>query len=1015
MTSLEELLQIAEAASVGNSAAGSAPGDSGVQTPSTIPGAPTSSLEELLAKAQGTQTASLSGGMKVPGLVEGKDYSPNRWGPEADKARSKNSGAVQNFGAGAWDTLTKVLGYPADTIAMALNHVGGNIVNDKGELVRPGDAAELFKQALRTAGVNPDPDIERFSGRAGKNTFEGLVTTAAAFAAAPALGANLAAAGWTKLGNIVTELGKHPGLALLQEFGAGPGATAGRELYSDKSPAGQMAGGMLGAMTGAGVVGMATGAAKMGFNAVRKGVDMLPENIPGPLRPGIESMMPQPGTTAPMAMPTTPLRPATADPQAITQFAQARNYGDNLLLEEAINKAVESIPKAPLRSATGPNRGEPRAPNALAGEFEATVPYAQTQNNLSRKLEAAVEVAQGMENRAWNAIGQNQKVPGFDLQLGMQRVTRMPEWYNEQKAFLPEDLVESFNKMWAPRPGKTMAETPTIGQVKSWMDSVQLRIDTLGSRGTVNERMLNNLDKIKQVGVDRLQKAFPDDVRIQQALDISNRVRGLIHQGPVAQLRGRSGTGEMDVSPSLTTDTMLGTYGGVKSVMALEKELAAIPSVVGQRGAPGVVGSAGPVRPSLATNTEQQTLRDLTKSVEDSINAGFRDHAEKVGMDPAKIGKWLRDNEGSIKDITASATKFSKVYDVLEKAAASRKEISQSLFQRYLLGDTPGGVDPQAMVGKVFNSDNPRGVVTDIMNSRYVTGAPMRNDPGAMDGLRQTTIDYLVRRMNGDPTKIYDFATQSKNARALETIFGADDYNRIIKNASVAMRLQSGDIPQQGAWLTKAASLMASVVGSHLGKATAMMTGGGSSLIAQGAGAKAIRGWVTNRLEQADPKELFARALLSPKDEAILLRKVPETAKQMEALTKEMLNAVRLQESFRQQIMDEYRKPSTDVGRPLRFADSPISAGSEEIATAGAQVAESATASFKQGPGWEQWLNEGPFSSNVVDRSKDYKGSLRDYGSWLDSNPIAGRLNKLEGDLRKQEEKHGVRFKGVMK
>lgn len=1011
MSSLEELLQWAEGASVAQSAPTPPPATGGVETPSANAGGTLPSLEELLQWAEKAPEAQSS---MVPGA---KEFS---WGPEANPQRTKEMGAIQNFGAAAHEGLAHLLGYPVDTIAMVLNKVGMQVVNAKGELNKPGDTAELFKQGIRALGGNPDPDFDRFSARAGKNTFEGLVMLAAFTAAAPAVAANLVAAGWTKLSQIVAQMGKHPVTAMMQEFGAGPGATAGREFYGDKAPLGQIGGGIAGAMVGGGLLDATMQMGKAVGRAVAKTAQMLPGEIGSPtLRPGLEDMMPTAGAP-PAPMPAASLRPNSADPMAITQFAQARNHGDGLLLDEAINKAIESIPKAPLRTATGPNRGEPRLPNAASGEFETTVPYAVTQNNVNSKLEAAVGVAQGMEKRAWSAVGMNQKVPGFDLQEGMNGVVKQSDWQREQLAFRPDDLVDSFNAMWAPRPDKTghnIAQNPTVGEVKSWIDSAQLRLDQKSTSGTLNEKLVGNINKIIQVATDGLQKSFPGDVRLQQALDLSNKVRQLIHQGPVATLRGRLGTGALDVDPSLTTDTMLKTYGGVKSVLALEKELSQVPSVVGQRGAPSVVGAAGPTRPMLATSSEQQTLRDLSRSVEDSINAGFRDHAEKSGMDPAKIGKWLRDNENSVKDITTSAVKFSKVYDALEQAATVRKEISQSTFQRYLVGDSASGMDPQTVVSNIFSAKNPRGVVNELLDSKYLAGVKMRDDNGAMDGLKQSMVDHIVRTNNADPTRIYEFLTVPKNARAIEAAIGKDEYGRMTKLANTAMKLQNGEIPEgKTRAIYKGLSALGAMFGSKAASITSATFGmGPAGLIAQGAGAKVTRGFVEKRLAATDPAEYFARALTNVNDEKFLLSKIPETAKGLDHMTTLMIRAMRVQESFRQQLMDTYR--DQPEGKPLRFTSGVSESVMLDHAAA---LAEHVTSGVKPGPGWTDWLNNAPSSPNVVDRSNTLRGSMRDYGDYLGSNPIAGQINKIEGRSRAQDKALGnykrmPDFKNIMK
>lgn len=172
--------------------------------------------------------------------------------PGMDRASDLLSAANEKLG--------NVIGLPVD----AINGLVDSITGSETPSFRKDVVGFMRKAGMIKEGFDPNS----FEGRTGSALMEGILTMGGlAGGGGKALSMAANNVNWTNLGKgidaVVKSIKSNPGVAVVSELGAAPGAVAGGEQGAKAGPFGEALGEAGGAFLGGGVAGLAAGAGKI--------------------------------------------------------------------------------------------------------------------------------------------------------------------------------------------------------------------------------------------------------------------------------------------------------------------------------------------------------------------------------------------------------------------------------------------------------------------------------------------------------------------------------------------------------------------------------------------------------------------------------------------------------------------------------------------------------------------------------------------------------------------------------
>lgn len=851
---------------------------------------------------------------------------------EKAAAAPEDKGAVSNYLAGANKTLAHALGLPFDIPLSVLTELGmklhtpnqpemtlSDIASGKSPKVyEPYDTGKEIAELFEKAGIHTKVDPESFAGKAGSETVKGLISAAALIAAAPAV---IARGGSGVVTKIAETIRNHPYMTMLQELGAAPGGIAGGEAVPADAPAGvRDTATLAGSMAGGVLTGPIKTLAQLPFKAASK----VSEGVLGVL----DKMRPQGappmvrGKPAGPPAPTEPIRDPLADPMTASKYADFQVEGDKQIVQSAISQAIESVQRTPILIRSGPRAGQPAgAPGAPRFADELTL-----QGRVREGLDNAKKIGRRLERGYWSRTDLDQPVPGSSI---LRQVDALDmELRNSASPITdyPEKAIKAIYQTFAAVDG-----LPSIAKVRKLVGDIDhLRSENLAKEAP-NWQLNRTYSQMEDILHRGVQEAYPNNVELQQASQYSQWFNDIFHRTPLADVLATRKGGRPSVDPGQTVDFLKSQFGGLKSARQMAKELADDP--------------ANAYAPST-TPREKTVLGQLTTDIENTLREQFRMAA---GDDPAEAAKFIRQNEGKIKDMARVSAQLETVGTELGKQQELRKQIEASALHKFAKQDPGPGIKT------VFNSQNPAKTAQELVSK-------LNSDPNAIEGFRAGIIDEIAGRTKLEPLRMKGLIEDPKVRRMLEVVLPQDQLARLDKMVDIAVRIDAGDVQTFG---QKYQQGLVAVGRIFAVKAHALLPkmGTGGNIQIPGMFSQMAKTTITKALSGIPGQDLLKNAIRDPSWERLMLAKEPVDSKDLDALMRLSMRVVRAEEGLRQDI--QARLGAGPPGLQRFMAEEAFNQGIH-----GPQGYPRNILGRKKWnkDGWEKFLAGAPESTNIEDR-----------------------------------------------
>lgn len=764
---------------------------------------------------------------------------------------------IDNYLAGANKTLAGILGLPRDIPVDVLKELGESLLGLPETEKRVG--AKSMEYLFNAAGIKTQYPPGSQAAEMGSETVKGLVSAAAMIAAAPAA---IARGGSSIITKVAETIRNHPYMTMFQELGAAPGGVAAGDLVSPDAPAGvretaQIAGSMAG--------GAAATMAKQAVQLPIRGVSKLAE---GAMRL-VDRMRPAgsqpyvPGKSG-APLPTTPLRDPLAQPQTATHYADFQIEGDKQTVQAALSQAIESVQRTPILVRSGPRQGQPALDRNGNPRYNDELTL---QGRVRSDLENAKNIGRRLERSYWSRTDLRQPVPGSGILREIDTIDAQLKSSNSPISEYPGDAIKAIYHTFAPAQG-----LPSIAQVRKLVSDIDhLRSVNLAKdapNGALN-RTYAQLEDVLHTG---MREAYPNDVAIQQASSYSQWFNDVFHRSPVGDALAVGRSGRPSVDPGQTVDYLKSQFGGLKSALQISKELATDPP--------------NAYAPS-ATPREKTRLTALRENIENTLREQFRSAA---GDDPMEAAKFIRQNEGKIRDVARVSAQLETVGGELAKQQDLRKTIEQSALHKF------SKQDPQPGIASIFNNQNPAKTASDLVKT-------LQGDPSAIEGFRAGIIDELAKRTKLDPLRMKGLLEEPKIRRMMEVALPPDQLARLDKMVDIAARIDAGDVQTFGQKYSQGLVMLGRIFAV---KAHALLPnlGTGGNIQIPGMFSQMAKTSITKALSGIPGEDLLKNAIRDPSWERLILAKEPVDTKDLDALLRLTMRVVRAEEGIRQSIFD---------------------------------------------------------------------------------------------------------------
>lgn len=727
--------------------------------------------------------------------------------------------AMGRVGANFNDTLAKHLGATPDMVDEQLQKVGVRLFS------QPNASANAIRGWMREAGI-PVERTNDLEGQLGRGMFEGMIQSAAWYAALPRFLALQGIQAGSAIGEVVKKVGewslKNPGLFTAQNVTASQGATVAEEEIG--GPLASLAGGAAGSM----VPGIASAGVRAATYPIRAASRFIagPEALPNPLlRPGTN-------TEAPRAF--------VAGERDAQQFRLAQEHealirgsgpadvgAASTRLSRTLDEA-ETAARAHMRSLYAPYADTPVDPaitvNRMARLHQAVTPSEQAGPNFPREQMNMID------------------------QLYVRRIPAEPP--GQPPAGVP---------FGQPLPPVSPGTPARIEIVPTTLDDlINLRSDLLrdaanARRGGADTpanpkraRYLNRLAQGVQENIDAATRGTPAEAGIQAANRFANQYYSMFERGIV----GRTYTPTTGRREGATTDEGLaekmlqtGRNRGQDAFAQLQRMDTPVPVGFGNY------------------NTLQ--------AAEQAVRAIFRQAAE---AHPLGAEKWYAANRRTIGSMAQTAYDLEQTSRRLSQIHEIERNLGRDAISRFI------GPDPQNAYARLFSAADPAADARRIMMS-------VGTDADALRGFRAGVTEQLLFATQGQGSALKGLFSQPKIDRMLREVLDPAEYRRLGRIAELGARMEAGEKTLGGRWTTSGLPILARIMGAQAGTTIAHMVGRGNiqtPAIVSGI----MRNWVTDALGGIPPHELVTRAILDPRWERILMGKVPQTTAEAKTFTR---------------------------------------------------------------------------------------------------------------------------------
>ena len=780
---------------------------------------------------------------------------------------------LREYTAGAIGKVAELLTIPAETlnglIDKTFDKLGADDFVPAGQMFEdwqkvrakfePGRVLETFKAALEEVGIPAQVmDKEGLSGKIGANTVEGLLMLGG-LAGASRLLANQ---GSHMAGRVYESLKAHPFRATLGEvFGGAPGSTIATENISD--PLGKFFGGLVGGVGGSWMAAKGISAGAAAGRTIAKGVSKLAE---APLKFADKF---RPAGSPPFVMPfkgqqpiDEPIMTPRVDPLATKSYAESQIAGDIAQVDDQIAQAIGSIQRTPIRYISGPQRGQPKLDSNGEPIWETS---SSMQEAFRRQLEVVRKIAEKRQDTYWNKQMSQMKVDkSSGIPDAVREMERELHKYGTPLEYVPQSKMNQLKGMFY-KPGEDGGFgkdlSPTIGELRGYRQTIEDMKHAAQSRGARRE-LVENLTRLEDMISDGIAAQHGGNVRVMQGVSFDKKMTDLFSRGPIADLFHRQPNGQLAVDAGQSVDALMKKFGGLKSVSDIENVLSREPRIPGQKTAYTTALTPGDIA----------ELRALEDARDAAIRTKFREVAEGPnGLDARAAEKYIKANEGKIRDAAKLSTDLDYVVKEIGTATARRQEIEKSAFAKV------AAENPMKVVSRLFGSGDPNPAKTAAEITRRLSG-----DKQALEGFRNTVMEKVLADTGGDPKRMQEWTRDPSIRRVLDAVYvGAPERLKRLDNM-VDVLVKEGTKDDRGFFQrTKGFIMLSGRFGaSRIASVVAGATGGGG-LVFPAALSKAVTEMIEETLYKRNPKALLIQAIRDPLMEKHVLGRVPSDATQM--------------------------------------------------------------------------------------------------------------------------------------
>jgi hypothetical protein len=525
--------------------------------------------------------------------------------------------------------------------------------------------------------------------------------------------------------------------------------------------------------------------------------------------------------------PKTAIRDPNADPTDATTFAVTQLEGDLRTIQNAIDGALATV-----------------SPNTPAHVAQA---------RLRTGLEKAEELGRQIEGKFWDRVPLQEPVPMTPIRRNIEQMEADLNASNRFGANVPRDEMEALKDIGRPKrgkDGKMYKDLPTVEQLRNKSREFKHKARVMESSDAPDTQGISYLKRLSGIIDDGIARALPNDPSITQAREFSIKFNDMFSRGPIAEVLRARRSGADFVPPGMTAEALLKKFEGVESVQNMQRELRTIRDPADRR------------RFALS-RPDRDDLRELEGQMEQSVRAMF---TEAAGGDPAAAAKFVSKWEDGIKPLASTAAQLKRVVDVTQALTLDAEEISKSALAKF------SQRDGQKAISNLWNAQSP---VNAVRNVR----AGLSADPDALKGLSAGLIDELWRRGGGNVSGMANVMNDTATRKMLEVGVDKGTLARLDRIVSIARKFEEGDAKTLRQVVAPGASVLARIIGAHLGRSIAPGQLQAPSIMSQNAMrlAEAIFG--------STPADTMLRmAINDPKWEKILLQRLPSNTKEMKRM-----------------------------------------------------------------------------------------------------------------------------------
>jgi hypothetical protein len=733
----------------------------------------------------------------------GGDYFPNLQDhPDDVDAQYGTVKFVKDLAAGFNDSLAKAISLPRETVDRGMAMLGLDFMEH-------GSAQQQTVDALNRMGI-PTYQIDNLANKLGEGALPALATYAALQVSAPHMAA---AQGTNTAGYLMREIGgwamKHPILGLwLGQTGAAGGKVATETTGSD-NPLVQFGGELVGGMAGGAVAATGRGAAKLTGMAANK----IAEELPGPIASVIQKYNPFYKQPAPVGKALIDRQMNAGDVQ---NFAENQVAGLSLQMDEAINRAVESVAR----------RG--------------------TAANQSRAFHESLVEAERISNRLvsqqWGRVNQNVRIPVTDMQQGVMAF-RMQ--LRDTPSVRPDERIREALRISSPirhhnadGTVTTRPAAPTLRRLRDFMASIRNDIVEEEARDAPRDGYIRNLNQLRDVVEQQIADALPNDTTIAQARAASIAHHDRFSRGPIADILARRYRGDYRIAPSESVNALMDREGGLEAVQNISRDLSATPGV-GQ--------------------FERQTLQRMVSEAEQSIRNDFR---EAAAENPQAGVRFVEKNAEGIRGLARVSAELELAANKVQTAMQVKRDVEASALARF------AQADPEKAVARIFSDKNPLSVARILIRN-------FDGDPQAMAGLQNAVMQELVmRRAGADPVRLQELVNSNTYGSMLQEVLSSDQFTRLKKIADIGARITTGEGSTMAEKIATPLTIFGRVIGAQLGRAVASNLGG-SNIQTPGIFAQATAKQFERLTSSTSPQDFIINATLDPHWEKLLYSRIP--------------------------------------------------------------------------------------------------------------------------------------------